>query len=207
MRKTPVSVRSAILAAVLLVLAYAGGCAGPTTSYEQVWRGPPAQVSSIQNIAALYESQDGAMRRTVEDAMVYKLSQRGVRAVPAYTVLQGEAINNHDKAKQTLLDAGFDGVVVIRFIGTETYPGDMVYSTWGPGWPMAYEDYVFAYPVVRVETSLYSLHTDQLVWSARSKTVDADDTNEVIDEVTSLAAATLQRQGVAGGSASATARR
>jgi hypothetical protein len=204
MRKTPASSLSP-LSAFLLAIVCAGGCAGPTTSYEQVWRGAPAQVSSIQNIAALYESQDGAMRRTVEDAMTYKLSRRGVHAVPAYTVLQGDDINNHDKAKQKLIDAGFDGVVVIRFIGTETYPGDMVYSTWGPGWPMAYEDYVFAYPVVRVETSLYSLHTDQLVWSARSKTLDADDTNEVIDEVTTLVATTLQRQGVAG--ATATARR
>ena len=119
-------------------------------------------------------------------------------AVPAHTVLGPGDLRDRDGARQTLIANGFDGVVVVRLIGTEMYPGDRsTMATWGASWPTSYEDYVFDSPVVRLETTLYSLRDDAMLWSGRSKTVDAQSTNEVIDQVTSLVAATLQRQGVA----------
>jgi hypothetical protein len=191
-------------------------CAGTTTKFEQVWRGPgAANLGSVQRVVTLYDSPDGAMRRNVEDEMARKLAQRGLRAVPSYSVLDASQLTeNADRQHRnaTLAAKGFDGVVEIRLVGTENYPGDTHgmgwsgydgYGYWGLSWPYAYDNYVFDSPVVRVETNLYSLHDNQLVWSARSKTVDADDTNEVIDEVTTLVASTLERRGMA----NATARR
>jgi hypothetical protein len=134
------------------------------------------------------------MRRTVEDKLARQLTSRRIIAVPAHTVLGTGDVRDHDAARRTLIDNGFDGVVVVRLIGTEMYPG---MPTWGASWPTSYEDYVFDSPVVRLETTLYSLRDDTMLWSARSRTADAQSTNEVIDQVTSLVAATLQRQGVA----------
>jgi hypothetical protein len=181
------------------------GCGGTTTSFEQVWRGPAADLGSVQHVVTLYESHDGAMRRNVEDAMARKFVQRGMRATPAYAVLTESQIEDRQKMNAALAAKGFDGVVEIRLISTENYPGETYggswygsydgYGYWGTSWPYAYDNYVFDSPVVRVETNLYSLHDNQLVWSARSKTVDADDTNEVIDEVTTLVASTLEQRG------------
>jgi hypothetical protein len=183
------------------------GCGGASTSFEQVWRGPTADLGSVQRVVALYESHDGAMRRNVEDAMARKLVQRGMRAVPAYTVLDEAQLEDTQHVRATLAAKGFDGVVEIRLISTENYPGETFggawhgsydgYGYWGTSWPYAYDNYVFDSPVVRVETNLYSLRDDQLVWSARSKTVDADNTGEVIDEVTTLVASTLEHRGTA----------
>jgi hypothetical protein len=179
------------------------GCYGTTTSFEQVWRAPSANLGSVQRVVTYYDSHDGAMRRNIEDAMARKFAQRGMRAVPAYSVLADPELQDRQRMKATLAAKGFDGVIEIRLVSTENYPGDTYasgwpgydgYGYWGTSWPYAYDNYVFDSPVVRVETSLYSLHDNQLVWSARSKTVDADDTNEVIDEVTTLVASTLDRR-------------
>jgi hypothetical protein len=173
------------------------GCAGSSTKFEHVWHGRSADLAAVQTVVALYESPDGAMRRIVEDKLARELAQHAMPAVPSYSVLSGRELEDPELAKAALAAAGYDGVVVIRLIGTETYPGEPETTTWGSSWPSAYEDYVFESPVVRVETTLYSLDGGQILWSARSKTVDAGSTNEVIDEVTSLVAATLQQQGVA----------
>lgn len=180
---------------ILFLALCMSACGGSTTRFEQMWRAPNA---GAQKVVTLYESQDGAMRRTIEDKLARELSGRHIVAVPAHTLLGSGDLRDHDAARKTLIDHGFDGVVVVRLIGTEMYPGDRsTMATWGASWPTSYEDYVFDSPVVRLETTLYSLHDDTMLWSARSRTADAQSTNEVIDQVTSLVAATLQRQGVA----------
>lgn len=180
---------------ILFLALCMSACGGSTTRFEQVWRAPNAEVHKV---VTLYPSQDGAMRRTIEDRLARKLTSRRVVAVPAHSVLGPGDLTDQDASRRTLLANGFDGVVVIRLIGTEMFPGDKITSaTWGASWPTSYEDYVFDSPVVRVETTLYALRDDTMLWSARTKTVDAQSTNEVIEEVTSLVAATLQRQGVA----------
>ena len=180
---------------ILFLALCMSACGGSTTRFEQMWRAPNA---GAQKVVTLYESQDGAMRRTVEDKLARELAGRHIVAVPAHTLLGSGDVRDHEAARQTLIDHGFDGVVVVRLIGTEMYPGDRsTMATWGASWPTSYEDYVFDSPVVRLETTLYSLRDDTMLWSARSRTADAQSTNEVIDQVTSLVAATLQRQGVA----------
>jgi hypothetical protein len=201
---------SIIVARALLALACTlcvASCGGATTKFEQVWHGPNANLGEVQRVVTLYESHDGAMRRNVEDAMARKLAQRGMRAVPAYSVLDEAQIADRQAMNATLAAKGFDGVVQIRLISTENYPSETFggawhgsydgYGYWGTSWPYAYDNYVFDSPVIRVETNLYSLHDNALVWSARSKTVDADNTDEVIDEVTTLVASTLEQRGAA----------
>src|SRR3990167_5531363 len=152
-------VRVLMLACSICVIS----CAGASTKFEQVWHEPRADLGSLQRVVTLYESHDGAMRRTVEDAMAFKFRQRGIHAVPAYTVIEANEIEDRARAKETLRAKGFDGVVQIRLISTENYPGDTFgggsYGAyggyWGVTWPYAYDNYVFDSPVVRVETNLY----------------------------------------------------
>lgn len=201
---TPIE-RTVLQLALVAVFATLIGCAGPKTSFEQVWHVPPANMGSVQRVATLYDSHDGAMRRTIEDQMARKLLQRGVQAVPAYAVLDEAAIEDMDTdtEKAELAAKGFDGVLEIRLISVESYPGQTASTvgtydwSYGVGWPATYDNYVFDSPIVRIETNLYSLTSNELIWSARSKTVDPNDTNDVIDGVTTLVASTLQTRGVA----------
>jgi hypothetical protein len=176
------------------------GCGGAETKYEATW-GQRVDLRGVHSVVALYESHDGAQRRTVEDAMTRKLAERGVHAVPAYSVLDDNESADYKSAKTTLAAQGFDAVLEIRLISKENETTTAYYSNtwdgwgyWGWGGPYAYDYYVFDTPVVRVETNLYSLHDDSLVWSGRTKTTDADTMREVVDQVTSVVASTLEKR-------------
>ena len=193
--------RNPILLTMFAVLvAGVVGCGGAETKYEAMW-GKRVDLRGVRSVVALYESHDGAQRRTVEDAMTRKLASRGVHAVPAYSVLDDNESVDYKTAKATLAAKGFDAVLEIRLISKENETTTAYYSNtwdgwgyWGWGGPYAYDYYVFDTPVVRVETNLYNLHDDSLVWSGRTKTTDADTMAEVVNQVTSVVASTLERR-------------
>jgi hypothetical protein len=187
-----------LLTTFLALVAGVVGCGGAETKYEAMW-GQRVDLRGVQSVVALYESHDGAQRRTVEDAMTRKLAAYGVHAVPAYSVLDDNESADYKSAKTALAAKGFDAVLEIRLISKENETTTAYYSNtwdgwgyWGWGGPYAYDYYVFDTPVVRVETNLYSLHDDSLVWSGRTKTTDADTMREVVDQVTSVVANTLE---------------
>jgi hypothetical protein len=189
-----------LLTMFIALVASVVGCGGAETKYEAVW-GKRVDLRGVHSVVALYESHDGAQRRTVEDAMTRKLAERGVHAVPAYSVLDDNESVDYKSAKETLAAKGFDAVLEIRLISKENETSTAYYSNtwdgwgyWGWGGPYAYDYYVFDTPVVRVETNLYSLHDDSLVWSGRTKTTDADTMREVVDQVTSVVASTLEKR-------------
>jgi len=70
-----------------------------------------------------------------------------------------------------------------------------------------YESYGYNDSVVRVESNLYSLTDDKLVWSALSRTTDPTGASMVIDETTIAVANQMQREGVIERAATATAKR
>jgi hypothetical protein len=140
-------------------------------------------------------SQDGAIRRTAEDNMAAQLVARGVQAVPSYHVLAGSLLVDGQRihAKRKLSDAGFDGVVTMRLVSrADSEHAATLDDVWGS----PYGSYGYNELVVRIETNLYSLSDDKLLWSALSQTVDPTGAPMVIDEVTSLVASRMLDEGV-----------
>jgi hypothetical protein len=106
----------------LAIIAFAlgaEGCSSTTASIEQSWRSPIAMNGELIHVVTLFPSHDVALRRTVEDKLARALQRRGMRAVPAYTVLANEEIRDRDPAIAALRTHGFDGVVAMRVVGTE----------------------------------------------------------------------------------------
>lgn len=183
----------------LAVIAWLLAGCGPSTTIEQSWRAPYAQRAPLRNVVTVCFS-DGVVRRNVEDEMARKLARAGVRATPSYTFLSDQELEERGLAKAKLASAGFDGVVALRLVSREQelyYIPPTFDGYWGSGWAMAYAPgYVASETVVRVETSAYSLADDQLVWSAISRTVDPSSPREGIDQVTTVAARALQKEGI-----------
>jgi hypothetical protein len=177
------------LACALLV----GGCALNSASIEQQWRAPEVQASKLTNVVAMVPARDGALRRNSEDILAAQLQSRGMRAVPAYRVLSPDAYGDKDRATAAMKLAGFDGVIAMRFVGAEHRvdyePG--YWTFWGGRW-----DTVLPETIVRIEINAYSLDDDRLVWSAMSKSTDADSVEDLIRDVTSVAARELEKERV-----------
>jgi len=186
--------RFAVIAAML------ASCGGPSTTIEQSWKAPDARIGKLRNAVTLYLTADGTMRRNVEDAMVTKLARAGIRATPSYTILSDDELEQREVAKAKLMASGYDGVIAIRLVSKEEsieYVPGTFDGYWGPAWSGAYSPgYMYTETVVRVEVSAYSLTNAELAWSALSKTVDPEGRGAVIDEVTTVAAKELQKQGI-----------
>lgn len=180
---------------VLLGLA---ACGGSATSIEQSWTAPTAQANRMHNVVTLYVSHDGSLRRTVEDEMAHKLVKSGILATPSYTLLTPDDLADRSMAKAKLLAGGYDGVVAIRPISKEheiEYVPGSFDGYWGGYW--SYDPgYTYVETIVRVEVTAFSLQNNQVEWSATSKTVDPDDAQDVVRDVTSLAAKELRKQGI-----------
>jgi hypothetical protein len=194
---------------LLLTVAALAGC-GASTRFTDMWKDPSlTTLSDLKKIAVFAITQDMSMRRVVEDELVKNAKKREV--VASYTFLNQEQIQNVDYVKSTLKDMAFDAAVTMRVVGVDdrtTYvPGS--YSTtaaypapyysfggyYGYATPMMYEPgYNITERYVNVETNIYRLSDEKLVWSGRSETVDPSSATELTRQIAQEAALVLQQQ-------------
>jgi hypothetical protein len=183
-----------------------------TTTFESTWRSPEARPLQIQGqkVVGLFLARSPARRRRAEDAMAREISARGAQGVPAYTVLSDEEVKDQETARKKLEGLGFGGVVVMRVVGSETqysYQPGVVWARpyyrqfwggyWRWGWDTVYEPaYLQADKVVKVETLVYSLVQDQLVWAGVSRTTDPSHIEDFVSELAQAVTNQMEKDGL-----------
>jgi len=189
------------LVALALAAVAAAACT-PATTLEQTWTTPAARTSApLTSIVTVFNSDNETIRRAGEDQLARDLRKKGVSATPSYAVIGPNESVDSEATKSRLLSMGFDGMVVMKIVDRyqelEYSPSTFDYG-WGYGWGYGY-GYGAPYTetVVRVETRAYSLRTNQLVWSALTRT-EGDDAAELIDDTSSVVAGALTDRGLAG---------
>ncbi len=206
MRKTQHGIQTALAGLVLTVLA----CS--STTFESTWRDPEARPVSLtgKKVVGLFMSRNEATRRTAEDAMAREISARGAEGVPAYSVLSDDEIKDPELVRAKLERMGFSGVVVMRVVGREsqyTYQPSTVwvrpyyrsfyggYYRWG--WGTVYEPgYLTLDKIVKVETLVYSLEQDKLIWAGISRTVDPTKVDSFIGELAKAVTDGMKKDGL-----------
>lgn len=173
-----------LLMAVLMVVS-ASACV--STTFTHTWKAPDAQALDPQGhkIAAVYITSDEGGRRVAEDVLVQKLTARGAQGVASYSLIPSEKLEDMAFVQARLLEAGVDGVLTMRVIDEkqEISLPETGYGPWfGPDYGRftRYWDYGWDYPyeparvnkVLRVETLVYSLTRDELLWAGTSRTVN-----------------------------------
>ncbi len=211
---SPIRIQAAgvgVLWLALFALAL-GACAGPRTSIELAWAAPDARSERLHRVVTLFVSPDAALRHPAEDKMASQLAARGVQATPAYQLLTRSDLSSLPAAKDKLTAQGYDGVVTMRIVDREQKlnyvpPSFDAYWNWASPyfyWPGYYmpgyysHGYIYTTTVVRMETEVYALPDDRLLWAALSKTTDPDNLRELINDVTKTMAARLTQQDLVG---------
>jgi len=163
-----------------------------STQFVSIWRNPkagPIDATAVK-MATFVLSSDDTMRWGPEETLAAELRRRGMDAVAGYTVLPGELAKDKEKAKEFLKKAGITGAVMLRIVGyeketrqqtvtTTTYT-QAYYSTfwgyWNYGWATVYEIGSRKSPRrVAIETLIYSIEQDELIWAGESETTDPKD--------------------------------
>ncbi len=201
------SLRAMMAGATLLCL---GACA--TTTFDSTWKAPDAQqVTPVgKTIAAVFVSRDEGKRRAGEDALAADLTARGAQGIAAYTLLPNDQRADGQAAREKLKAAGASGVVVMRVVGRDQkisytpgytsafpayYGGFGPY--WGYGWQTVYDPgYLQTDTVVSVETLVYSLTQDKLLWASESHTTNPSNLSDLVNEVSNAVAKEMSKQGI-----------
>jgi len=201
MKRTTSSLLGVAAAALL-----AGCSATPLTT---AWNDPaagPIRASDTFLVVAI--ARNPAVRRAAEDELVRQLGAD--RAKASYAVLEPGDRKDEAAAKAKIRAAGFDYAIVVRPLERReevnwvpgqisTYP--VAYrSFWGyyrVGW-RAFETpgYARTDTVVAVETLLYSLTDEKVVWAAEAETRNPSGAAQVVKEVASAAAKDLRKRGL-----------
>jgi hypothetical protein len=180
--------RSSILAAALLCGVFTACQTGPSTNLVAAWQLPGYVPAGFKRVLVICVTRDGGRRRTFEDAFSYQLIGRGVTAISSYKLIPQDGQVPNDKLEAAIRTSGADGVLVTRFLGTNTqisYSPGYVYGPVGPSYYGGFYGYygsAWGYdyvPPMQTSTTVVTLETDvfdaaklEMVWSGTTQTTN-----------------------------------
>ena len=184
-----------------------------STTFDSTWKSPDAKnfTGSFQGkkVLAVILAKETGTRRAGEDVLAAELTKRGAQGVPSYRALEGIDTTNEAAAKAALEKVGFVGAVTMRPVAKDKeivstpgmYTGGMYGGYWGGyyghGWGGAYSaPTVQTNTIISVETLIYSLKENKLIWSGRSRTTNPSKLDSFIKEIVSEAGSEMKKEGL-----------
>ncbi|HEU4624529.1 MAG TPA: hypothetical protein VFS52_07200 [Steroidobacteraceae bacterium] len=183
--------------------------------FVSTWKDPAAAPLQLKGakVAAVVMVKDESMRRPAEDALAREITARGAQGVPMYTLMPGGDPADESAARAACEAAGVQGIVVFKPTAVdkqvETKPVTSLEPTYGSYWggyysagwgtsyaPVTVGEEIDIKRVVTVETRVYSLRQNKLVWSGQSKTTNPEDVDTEVRKLASATAAQLQKEGL-----------
>ena len=197
--------RSLLKCSVLAGAGLLASCA--STSFVSTWKAPDAQsLRGEGKVVTVVMTQNEAMRRGAEDSLAQEITKMGAQAVPGYTLIQNEPTETEANAKEALEKAGVGIVVTMRPTGVSqeisssptasaTYWGGGYY---GYGWGAAYGPSMEIHTdtIVHIQTLVYSLKQNKLVWSGQSKTTNPSNLDSLVREVADAVGNEMKKEGL-----------
>ena len=144
-----------------------------------------------------------------EEALATELTARGMQGVPAYRIVPKEELRDADKAKGWFERSGVEAVVVLRVVNDKqrltyqpsTWSSPYYTSFWGYygyGWGAVYDPgYVRDDRIVSLETLIYSVPKNTLMWAGMSETENPKSPSKTVEEVVKEAVKEMKKQGLA----------
>jgi hypothetical protein len=196
--------RALIVSATLSVVA---ACA--SSAFSSTYRAPDAQAVSLEGkrVVAIIPTRNEAFRQRAEDALASRISGGGTKCVPGYTLFPGDDLKDREKVRAKLEEAGFDGAIIMRVAergqhevtqDNPSYNSPAYGSFWGywstSGNPLADPAVTSNDPYAVVETRVYSLKPDKLIWAGTTKRQDAQNIERLVRETVDKVADELRKE-------------
>ena len=201
---------SSLLPVACLALALTG-CAS-TTKFTSVWKAPDAQPLTFKpgdKVIALVLAKAPSIRRAGEANLADELTKRGMVGVPAYSLIQDSDVGDEAKAKRAIDASGAVGVIAMRPLGSEKslsaysyhsspYYGGFYGGYYRYGWadPWGSSTTVRTDTYVKIETLIYDLRQNKLVWAGQTSTMNPNNVESMVTELAAAVSHELQASGL-----------
>ena len=189
------------------------GC-GPSTKIVKTWSDPSlngATVKTYKKILVIAQLKDDSSRRIAEDKIV--ASSPNGNFVASYNYMKPSQ-NDQKLVVSELLKDGIEAIILMRLTdiekSTDYVPGTAYYGGWGygrgyyggyGGW--GYGGTMYASPgyyeenkTYYVETNVYDVASNKLLWSGTTSTLNPSKANEALDEIILAVKTELNNKGL-----------
>lgn len=183
--------------------------------FVETWTDPEAQPLQLKGstVVAAVMIQDPKARQKAEDALAREITRLGGKGIAMYKISADTAISEEgqSKTRAAVEKVGAKGLVVMRPVDiqhkarqTDTISNDSVYGGywdgyygygWADPWIMKNPD-VQTDLVITVETFVFSLPQNKLVWSGTSETTNPKNAEKLVLQLAQDSARELQRLGL-----------
>jgi hypothetical protein len=169
------------------------GCA--SSSLVERWYDPSFKAPPLNKMLIIAARKDATKRRIWEDAFTVELAKHGVAATSSYGLFP-DAPPDTNQVMATVQANGFDGVLVILKLPTETNPyyvkgyasmePEGAYS--GPYWQRYWNTYLLVEHPGYIDSQKVAFRAidvtttgngGRMIWSAKSRTSDPDSVTDV----------------------------
>jgi hypothetical protein len=187
-----------------------------STKITQSWVDPDIE-TLYKDLLIIGVSQSEQTRRAYESYFVEELRENAIEAEASYRLIKSNEEIDRDTVKNAIKGLDIDGVLVTHMVAVDeetiyrpsagyayggAYGGyyrgghyGSLYSYYphvngyvhDPGYYTTHETYT-------LETSLYDVKTEELVWTARTRTFSPESVDEVIADLTTLLIKDLQEK-------------
>jgi hypothetical protein len=185
-----------IMVAVAFVLAL-GACS--STRLTSVWKDAEYQGGTLEEVLVVGIGKSDRDRRMFEETFTQVFAQNNVNAHASSVPLPSEKDLTKEAIKAEAEKLGVEAIFVTHFHGVKTktvynppqygaYGRPDYYGRFGSYYPMVHgyvhsPGYYTEHEIVELESNLYDLKTEKLIWSAASETVDPGKAQDVIDSL------------------------
>lgn len=162
-----------------------------TTKITDTWKDKAYQ-GNAENIVVIMVARTQHLRNMFEGRFVAELRARGNSATQSHKIITFEQLKDKELVKSKIKSTDADAVLIARLVDSktiETYePGHIhgvpiFHSYWGTYYEIVSVDYGYTgdIEVAYIETNLYDVKTEKLIWSARSKTERSEGESQLIN--------------------------
>ena len=195
--------KAAVICVTFILLA---SCAN--TKISQSWVEPDNK-KSYNDLLIIGIGESEQNRRAYESHFIEELKARGVEAEASYKLIKSNEKIDRDTVTKAIKGLGMDGVIVTHMVAVDEETiyrpttgygyggyGGIGYGGGHYGGMYSYYPHVNSYvhnpgyytthETYTLETNLYDIESEELVWSARSRTFSPESVQEVIVDLTKL---------------------
>jgi len=172
-----------------------------STKLLHTWKDPDTSIRSdgFSKVLVVALAPNNTTRMIAED----QVASNDPAFVSSYTIFPDFESVELNSAKNTLLERGFEGALTMQLVKvkeTQTYVPTMTISSYS-GWNDTYWHgyyqtgyYVSSYDY-QIETCVYSLAKDKLLWAGITETVNQSDIQIVAQEILETAYTQMLKDG------------
>ena len=203
---------------LLLAIAVAATPAHASTKFRTAWKAEDAQPIHLEPGDSVLVMVIGArddVRNGAEAALAAELRKRGAAAAPAYTVIPKSMIQDEEKARPYVEKRGCTYAITLRVVSQENeikgsgamltaqpiytgpYYGGLYGGYWTFGWGVSYNAGNIELDThVKIETLVYDLKTNKLIWAGMTDTANPDSMLEFTRDLVGKIGKEMKKQGL-----------